>query len=285
MEIIFSKDIGFCFGVKRAVKIVEDLIKESEGPFWLLEPIVHNEKVMGKFKKAGVRLVTSLEEIDKGVLIISAHGEKTEVYRRAKEKGLKIVDTTCPLVTGAQNLAKKFQSLGYQSFIAGDKNHKEVTGILEATDKKAIVISKAKDFSKVKIEKPTVLISQTTQSLRNIKEIFKELKKKDKKAKFLNTLCPTCQNRQKEIKELAKKADLVLVVGSKSSANTKRLFEIARNKNKNSFLVEGVNDLNKSAIAERKRIAITSGTSTPDWIIDEVVEKIKTYEKDNPEKN
>ena len=85
--------------------------------------------------------------------------------------------------------------------------------------------------------------------------------------------------------ELAKKADLVLVVGSKSSANTKRLFEIARNKNKNSFLVEGVNDLNKSAIAERKRIAITSGTSTPDWIIDEVVEKIKTYEKDNPEKN
>jgi 4-hydroxy-3-methylbut-2-enyl diphosphate reductase len=283
MKIIFSKDIGFCFGVKRAVKIVENLIKESEGPFWLLEPIVHNERVMGKLKKEGVRLVTSLKEIDKGVLVISAHGEKIEIYRKAKEKGLKIVDTTCPLVTNAQNLAKKFQGLGYQIFIAGDKKHKEVTGIWEATNKKAIIISKAKDFSRVKIEKPTVLISQTTQSLNNIKKIFKELKKKDKKAKFLNTLCPTCQKRQKEIKELAKKADLILIIGSKSSANTKRLWEIA--KNKNSFLVEGEKDLDKSIIGKRKIIAITSGTSTPNWIINEVVEKIKTYEKDNTEKN
>jgi len=277
MKIILVPKIGFCFGVKRAIDISVETFKKKPRPCQVLGPLVHNEFVIKRLKRQGVKFINSLNEAQKGTIIIPAHGEDPKVLEKIKKIGLGLVDATCPLVTKVQNLAKIINNKRYQVIIIGDRNHKEVKSIQAAINGKGIIISDAKEIPRLKIKgKSAGVLTQTTQNPEKVKNILTKLKNKFKNLKFYNTLCPTIQNYQKEVEKLAPKVDLMLIIGSRTSANTKRLAEIIKSLGKKVYHIEGVSQLKKEWFNGIKKVGIAGGTSTPDWIIKDVIKKLKT---------
>lgn len=278
MKIILVPKTGFCFGVKRAFDMSLKALRKNPKPCQVLGPLVHNEYVVAELKNKGIKFVNLLNEIKKGTVIIPAHGEDPKILKKIDKLGLKIVDATCPLVKKVQNLAKILQNKDYQIIIVGDNNHKEVKSIQAAINRKGFVIENEKNILKLKCgRKPLAVISQTTQNPERVGKIIKKLKNKFKKVKFYNTLCPTVLNYQKEAKKLALKTDLLLIIGSKTSANTKRLVEIAKTSKKTVYYVENAKQLRKKWFTGIQKIGIATGTSTPDWLVKEVIKKIKSY--------
>lgn len=277
MEIILVPKIGFCFGVKRAVDISLEALKEKPKPCQALGPLVHNEFVIEKLKKSGIKFINSLNEAKKGTIIIPAHGEDPKVLEKIRKMGLEMINTTCPLVTRVQNLAKEFQERGYQVIIIGDKDHKEVKSIQAVIKGEGIIIDNEKELPRLRIKnKPVAVIVQTTQNLARVEKILKKLRKRFKNLEFHNTLCSTVQNYQKEVKKLAPKVDLMLIIGSKTSANTKRLVEIAETSGKLVYYIESAAQLRKNWPPGIKKIGVASGTSTPNWLIEDIIKKLKT---------
>ena len=282
MEIILVPKIGFCFGVKRAVNISRESLKKNPKPCQVLGPLVHNEFVIEKLKEAGVKFINSLDEAKGGTVVIPAHGEDPKVLEKIKKIGHKMIDATCPLVTRVQDLAKELQKKGRQIIIIGDKGHKEVRSIQAVIKKEGIIINSENDIIKLRVEKkPVAVIVQTTQNPKRIKKILEKLKKKFKNLEFYNTLCPTVQSYQKEVRKLTPKVDLMLIVGSKTSANTQRLAEIANNNGKLAHHIESVAQLKKEWFEGIKKVGIAGGTSTPKWLIKGVIQKLKSYGKNN----
>ena len=270
MKIIFAKNIGFCSGVKRAVTITEVSLKKGPKPVQFLGELVHNENVLEYFLKKGVKFAKKLPTAKKGTLIIQAHG-RPPLPTLPK---ITIKDATCPLVKIAQLAAKTFHQQGYQVIILGDKKHSEVIGIKGHTNKKALVVKNEKEANGLPHIKKAALVAQTTQNRETFKKTLEVLKKKVKDLKWSNTICPEVSARQKEIEKILKNCDGVLVIGSKLSANTKRLAEKAREMNKTLIWINSLKEL-KSRILQIKcrKLGVISGTSTPNWEID----KIKKY--------
>jgi len=278
MKIILAPKIGFCFGVRRAFNMSLEALNKKPKPCQVLGPLVHNELVIEKLKKKGIKFIDSLNKAKKGTIIIPAHGEDPKVLEKIKKMGLEMIDTTCPLVKKVQDLAKNLQKKGYQVIIIGDKKHKEVRSIQATIKGKGIIVESEKDFPKLKIKNKSVaVIVQTTQNLERVGKILRELKKKFKNLKFYNTLCPTVLYYQKEVLELTPKVDSLLIVGSKTSANTKRLVEIAKTSGKPVYHVENASQLRKKWLLGVNKIGIAGGTSTPDWLIEEVVKQLKSH--------
>jgi len=232
VKIIFAKNLGFCFGVKRALNIVENSIKNDPKPIYILGEIVHNEKLIQKLKKEGVKFVFSPKEVKKGTLIIRAHGFPP--FKVSKEAILR--DATCPFVKRVQNLAYNLSKNGYQVVIFGKKDHPEVIGISAFAKNKALIIENKSQAKKLPKSKKIALISQTTSNEEKFSEILEILKNKAKELKYFNTICPEIKLRQRELKEILKKAKAVLVIGSKLSSNTQNLAKIVKNSGKKTFL-------------------------------------------------
>jgi len=276
MKVIFAKHVGFCWGVKRAITIAEKSLKEDPKPIQFLGPLVHNEKVIERLKRLGGKFIplSNLESgIKSGTLTLRAHGEIVDLKKT--EKKIIIRDTTCPLVKNAQLTAQNLFKDGYQVIIIGERGHPEVKGIKGHTEGKALVIeneSRAKSLPK---SKKMGVVSQTTQDLNKVNEILKILKNKAKKFKWVNTVCPEVVFRQKELSEISKKADGILVIGSRSSANTRRLAEIAKKVKKPIWWINSLAKLKKINFKDVSSLGVVSGTSTPDWEI----RKIKKYLK------
>jgi len=272
MKIIFAKYIGFCSGVKRAIAIAEKSLREDPKPIQFLGPLVHNEKVIEELKKKGGKIITNLKEIKSGTLILRAHGEILN-SKRTKTKKIIIRDSACPLVKRVQNAANFLFKQGYQVIIIGDKNHPETKGIKGCIKNRAIIIEndfQAKNLPKLK---KIGTVSQTTQNLNKVNRILKILKNKAEEFKWVNTLCPEVIFRQKELSKISKKADGILVIGSRSSANTKRLVEIAKETRKPVWWLNSLEELKKINFEGISSLGVVSGTSAPDWEI----EKIKEY--------
>ena len=175
MRIILVPKIGFCFGVKRAVDMCLKALKEKPRPCQVLGPLVHNEIVIEKLKKQGVKFIDSLEEASEGTIIIPAHGEEPKVFRKIQKMGYKVIDATCPLVTRVQILVKDLQKKGNQIIILGEKNHKEVQSIQAAIEGKGIIIEDKEEVKNFRPKRNISVVAQTTQNLERIKEILKEL--------------------------------------------------------------------------------------------------------------
>jgi 4-hydroxy-3-methylbut-2-enyl diphosphate reductase len=274
MKLTFAKNIGFCSGVKRAIFIAKTSLKEDPKPIYFLGKIVHNEKVIESFEKDGVKFISDPKEAKQGTLIIQAHGFPPF----SPQKGVRIRDATCPLVKKVQTIAKQFLKRGYKVIIIGEKNHPEVKGIQGAIKNKGIVVENEKDAKKLEKFEKIGAVSQTTQEEGKVKKILKILKKKAKEIEFVNTICPEVQKRQKELKEILKKADAILVIGSKLSANTTRLFEIAKESKKKVFWVNDLKELKKEDLKKIKNLGIVSGTSAPDWEIEKIKNWLKNYD-------
>lgn len=272
MKIICAKNIGFCSGVRRAISIAEKSIKTDKKPIQFLGSLVHNEKVNEEFEKRGIKFINDLKKAKPGTVIIRAHG----ILPLAKNINKKITlrDATCPLVKRSQLIAEDLSKNGYQVIIIGDKNHSETEGIKGYTKNTAIIVENEKQIKNLPKFNKIGVIAQTTQSLENVNKILKELKKKTKHIKYINTLCPEVINRQKEIPLILKKVDAILVIGSKDSANTKRLAELAEKNKKTVWMINSAEELTEIDFRRIKKIGVMSGTSTPDWIIKSVIKAL-----------
>ncbi len=272
MKIIFAKNIGFCSGVKRAIVIAEKSLKEDLKPIQFLGPLVHNEKVIEKLKNKGGKFVSNFKKIKSGTLILRAHGEILN-FKKLKKKKILIRDTTCPLVKRAQNVAYTLFKQEYKVIIIGDKKHSETKGIKEYIKNQAIIIENEKEAKRLPKFKKIGVLAQTTQNLDRVNQILKILKNKTKKFKWVNTICSEVLIRQKELSEILKKVNGVLIIGSHSSANTKRLVEIVKNSKKPIWWINSLKELKKISFKNLSILGVVSGTSTPDYEI----KKIKKY--------
>jgi 4-hydroxy-3-methylbut-2-enyl diphosphate reductase len=276
LKIAVGRHSGFCFGVKRAYDLACVNSKDCDR-LYILGKLVHNSDVCEDLEKKGIIEIKSLREAKEGTIISTAHGIGPSLYKEASKRGLKIIDTTCPKVMKAQRLAKNYSEKGHTVIIFGDKNHQEVKSIREWSECKANIICGLAEAKKIKIDqkKKYCLISQTTQNVCEFKNISSFLRKSAKNFIYFNTICDSTDDRQGEIRELAKKNNAVLVIGGRDSANSKRLYEIAKEINKNSHFIESEKQLKKSWLADAKKIAVSAGASTPEWMIRRVVDKIR----------
>ena len=283
MEIYLSRYAGFCSGVARAYQLVSSLnMNSAKSPVYILGHLVHNEDVVKKVKEKGIREISRKEFFNDqskkiGTLIITAHGVEPNIYQLAKKRKIEVLDTTCPKVIKVQKLAQSFAKRNYEIVLVGDKNHNEVEGINAWGNGKAKIISSEDDFGKIKFleDKKIVVLSQTTQSEDFFQKVAQLVKQEFPQARILSTLCDATHKRQEEIKKLARKSDVVIIIGSKTSANSRRLFEIASLINSQSYFISNAQGINKRWFSQAKKITVTAGASTPDWIIKDVINKLK----------
>lgn len=278
MEILLAEDMGFCFGVKRAIKIARDKRKETENNIYTLGSIIHNPQVVEKLKEEGIVPVGNLDEVTNGYVVISSHGVSPLVQDEIKNRGLKSIDATCPLVKRVQEKAMELVMEGYEVFVIGEKEHLEVQGIVGYTGGKIKVINPEENIE-FKEKDRVGLVAQTTQTMKSLEDAILKILPKVKELKVFNTICEVTNKRQKEIKKLAKMADIMIVIGGRKSANTKRLAAIAKDEGCETYHVEEVKDINEDWFLGKNKVSITAGASTPDWIIKEVIDRLNLIAK------
>ena len=281
MNIIVAKSAGYCFGVRDAVNIAYETA-EKYGNVYMLGDIVHNEKVVADLEKVGAKVVQNLSEVPKdSPVLFRAHGTKTDIWKEAKNKNLKIIDATCPLVHEIHHEVKKLESEKRQIIIIGDHGHDEVVAIADqVTKRKPIIISNPEEAKELRRYKRAGIVSQSTQMIENLQDIMDVLLQKVYDLRFVNTICfPTKRNHER-IKELSMNCDVMIVIGSFTSANSKRLTELAVERNDKSYQVTGKEDLKKEWFYNVKNVGISAGASTPDYLIEEVKEQIKEFERE-----
>ncbi|MCJ7579826.1 MAG: 4-hydroxy-3-methylbut-2-enyl diphosphate reductase [Candidatus Aminicenantes bacterium] len=269
-KVILAKNSGFCFGVKRAI----DLALKTKEKVFTLGPLIHNPQVIMQLEQEGIVAIDSIDDIERGgKIIIRAHGIPRSVISRAKKKKISVIDATCPFVQNVQQIAESLSNEGYQVVIIGEANHPEIIGIADRV-KNPIIIEDISEVSEIGRFEKIGVVAQTTQSEENYKKIIHELKKHSKKIKIFNTICSATKKNQDAAKELAKKSNLMIVVGGYNSGNTRRLAklcsEIVETKH-----IEIADELKSEWFEKKEIIGVTGGASTPDWIIREVIESIE----------
>ncbi|MBI4707098.1 MAG: 4-hydroxy-3-methylbut-2-enyl diphosphate reductase [Candidatus Omnitrophica bacterium] len=278
MQINLAKSAGFCFGVKRALKIALDTAKLDKS-VCMLGDIVHNEEVVKLITKSGIRKVKRLGRGKGKTLIIRAHGTCKKTLLKAKKLGYKVIDATCPMVKETHKIAKSAEKKGFRVIIIGDKNHDEVHGIAGQLGKKAIIIDGSEDTlldNIAKIEKACVVV-QSTQNLDKVEETMKIIRSKVKNVKFYNTICRPTTIKQDEIKKMPLDNEMMIIIGSRNSANTKRLFEISKRLNKKSYWIDSKNEIKKGWFKNVRSVGITAGASTPEPVIKAIINHIRNY--------
>ena len=274
MEILVAKNAGFCFGVKRAINMAEDCTMDGKGCIHTLGPIIHNPQVVEELEKKGISAVNAVEDVDSGAIIIRSHGVTLQEMEIVKGKGLKIVDATCPFVKKTHEYVELLTKEGYSIVVVGDKEHPEVKGILSYGGKDIIAAGSVDELMGMPRRKKIGIVAQTTQSIQNLQAIVAFCVARASEIKIFNTICNATSVRQDESTKLAAQVDCMIVVGGKNSANTKRLADICRNIQPKTYHIETADELNQIRFNGAKKVGITAGASTPNWIIEKVIEAV-----------
>lgn len=273
MHITVARHAGYCFGVRDAVTIALDAAKQYDGVY-MLGHVVHNEEVVRNLDEVGAKVVRNLDDVEEKPLLFRAHGTPIEVWEEAKRRNLQIIDATCPLVTQIHHEVEELEAEGRQIIIIGDHGHDEVVGITSHV-KAPIVVSKPEEVDSLRKMRKVGVVSQSTQTTENVQAILAKLITKAIDIRFINTICfPTKQN-QSEVRDLAITNEVVIIVGSFTSANTKRLSQIAQSLNPRSYQVASSHDLKPEWFEGVNTVGVTAGASTPDHLIDGVVQAIQ----------
>ncbi len=288
MQVIVAKTAGFCFGVKRAVERVYEQIENrekhsSELPIYTYGPIIHNEEVVRDLEQKGVQVLNTEEElasVEKGIVIIRAHGVSTKMYDLLDRDGITVVDATCPFVKKIHRLVREQEALGRYIIITGNKNHPEVEGIRSCCQKDAIILETAEEAENFTLDSgiPVSIVSQTTFNYNKFKELVEIISKKGYDIIVLNTICNATQERQKEAAEIAREVDAMIVIGGRHSSNTQKLYEICRKECKNTYYIQTLVDLDLDVLKSMGSVGITAGASTPNNIIEEVHTNVRRDE-------
>ncbi|MBC8473903.1 MAG: 4-hydroxy-3-methylbut-2-enyl diphosphate reductase [Candidatus Omnitrophica bacterium] len=292
MRVRVANHSGFCFGVKRAIKIAEKTLASSKGSknIYSLGSIIHNPQVVGALSKKGLKVIKDIIDARSGTIIISSHGAPIEIVNKIKKKKLALVDATCPFVKNAHNIVKDLKSKGYDVIVIGDKKHPEVKALLSLTGNRGttprtkspilvrgarkLAFGQTRNHAEAK-NKRIAFVSQTTQSKDNyLRGIFDILKEDFSEARIFNTICSDTAQRQALAKKFLKECDVMMVVGGKDSANTRRLYQICRESGVDSHHIETEKEIKKKWFFKKRSCGVVSGASTPDEMVKKVTKKI-----------
>lgn len=276
--VIMAKEVGFCFGVKRAINLTKQALDER-GDVFILGDLIHNKRVTDELEGRGLRKVDDFAgENSGGTMVIRAHGLPKVKIAEAQGRGLNVVDATCPIVLRAQEAAQSLEQRGCQVVIVGDKNHAEIKGIIGALENPVIVINSVEALREAKANRQLLrkvgVIFQTTLALELCHSIVNEMLMMCKEIQIINTICRPVQNRQDDAVELASKVELMIVVGSRTSANTMELTELCRHYNSNTVHVQNADELPLERFETCQVVGIASGLSTPEDLVDAVRVKV-----------
>ena len=274
MEVILAKSAGFCFGVKRAVETVYEQTG-TENRIYTYGPIIHNEEVVKDLESKGVTVLEGeedLRKLDKGTVVIRSHGVSREICEMIEKKGLTCVDATCPFVKRIHRIVEKESGEGRRIIIIGNPGHPEVEGIMGWSHTPAAVIESAEEAEKFTClpGEKLCLVSQTTFNYNKFKELVEIFQKKGYNINIVNTICNATEERQTEAREIADKVDAMIVIGGKHSSNTRKLYEICRERCKSTYLIQTLDDLHLELPETAALVGITAGASTPNNRIEEV---------------
>ena len=276
-KVIMAKEVGFCFGVKRAINLTKQALDERDDVF-ILGDLVHNKRVTDELEGRGLRKVEDYQGESSGTMVIRAHGLPQIKIAEARERGLEVVDATCPIVLRAQEAAQMLERDGYQVVIIGDQHHAEIKGIIGALENEALVVSTIEELhaakDSYKLLRKIGVIFQTTLALELCHAMVNEMLMMCKEIRIINTICRPVQNRQDDAIEIAAKVDLMLVVGSRTSANTMELAALCRHYNPNTIHVQSADELPTDALARCEIVGIASGLSTPEDLVEAVRDKV-----------
>jgi 4-hydroxy-3-methylbut-2-en-1-yl diphosphate reductase len=275
IQIFFAKELGFCWGVERAINLAAQAKNDHPGDVTILKEIVHNRQVVDFFKKKGVSQAQSLDRIDSGTLVISAHGLSPKLKKQALAKGLRIVDTTCPLVENVHIFTRQLINDGYKVILYGEPEHDEVMGVMGIDGQNIHLLAEYDDIDKLpKFAGKVALITQTTRGVRAFEQVCARMKEIYPDIKIVNTICDATDKRQHAIHDLAPNMDMVLVIGSVSSGNSHRLRDIARQHCGKAYLIDSPEDIDWSWFDNCRKVGITAGASTPSFSVEQILKAL-----------
>lgn len=281
MDILLANPRGFCAGVDRAIIIVEQALEKFGAPIYVRHEVVHNKYVVDELKAKGAIFVDDLEDVPTGnTLIFSAHGVSKEVRVEAEQRGLRVFDATCPLVTKVHIEVAKMRAADKEIVMIGHKGHPEVEGTMGQSEGGMHLVETPEDVANLVVKDPTKLayVTQTTLSIDDAATIVSALKLRfpEISAPKSDSICYATQNRQDAIKVMAKDCDLVIVVGSPNSSNSNRLREVAQNQGAEAYMVDNASYLDPAWVVGKKRIGVSAGASAPEILIKEVIAKLES---------
>jgi 4-hydroxy-3-methylbut-2-enyl diphosphate reductase len=287
MKVIVAEKCGFCPGVQNAISMAEKILAE-EKDVYSLGPIIHNKDMVERLAKAGLKTVDTVEEIQSvhrtpygGTVLIRSHGASPEQIIKLKERGLNIVDATCVLVKRLQHIAEGLAKDGYKVVIIGDESHPEVQGVVGCA-KDAVVIADEKDLHKLPKNGKLGVVCQTTQSPEHFSRMLGAIARAGfNELRAINTLCKEAIERQESAVQLCKQVDIMFVIGGLASANTRRLAELCKKYNSQTFHLQNWDEFDRSVVFGKNIAGVTAGASTPQWVIAEFVENLKAFDAGN----
>jgi 4-hydroxy-3-methylbut-2-enyl diphosphate reductase len=276
MEIVLAESLGFCMGVKRAVDMAYRAIEKADGrQVVTLGPLIHNSQEIERLAKDGISVTDETALPENSTVIIRAHGVAPQAYEALKSRGLKIMDGTCPYVHYSQRKALELYEAGYTVVIAGDRNHPEIKGILGHINDDAYIVKSVEEAQSLPDFDRVGTIAQTTISPQKYQAILDVLGAKSRELKVGETICDATEENQKAIRELSAEVEMLYVIGGRHSANSNKLVETAREKCPRATLIETADEINVEDLRGAGRVGVSAGASTPDWMIERVVERLR----------
>jgi small subunit ribosomal protein S1 len=275
MEIFLADKAGFCFGVKRAINTAYEAAGKKR--VYCFGPLIHNPQEVDRLRRAGIETIDDFSILQPGdSLVIRSHGVPPRILAEARDRGLTIIDLTCPFVGKAQRDAESLSQEGYQVIVVGEKKHPEVQSILGYAGEDSVVVETVEDVDGINFRSRIGIVAQTTQSYSNFSEIVLKLLRLSKELKVFNTICSSTKERQEAARVLARQVDVMLVVGGRNSANTTRLASLCRQEGKPTYHIEVADEIRPEWLADITSVGVTAGASTPAWVVEGVLEKLRT---------
>jgi len=276
-EVRVASNAGFCFGVERAIELAVSAVEEGPGPVYTLGPIIHNPQVVEHLREKGLMMAKSLEEIQKGAVIIRSHGAPKGVIEEASSRNLKVIDATCPLVNRLKDRVMDLVGEGYKVVIVGDSDHPEVSAILSFAGPQCLAVKNVEELPNCEnLTGKVGLVAQTTQSLKNLQEVASHLVVICSEIRVYQTTCHSTNTRSAEARKMAREVDVMVVVGGKNSSNTRRLADAAAEEGATTYHIESAEELAQLDIPKNCVFGVTAGASTPSWVIEEVVAALQS---------
>ena len=275
-----AKTAGFCFGVERAVRYAEEMVSRDAGPFYSFGPVVHNESVIEELRGKGLQVIRSEEELDHlppGKVLIRAHGISKALEEKLKDSHFEVIDATCPFVKKIHRTVLEASEKGDRILIVGDPDHPEVQGILGWCNGPSFVLKDEEMISEIPFSpsEPVTIVVQTTYQMKKFKKILEILLRLGYSMTIANTICSATRERQEEAEKLASHSDVMLVIGSPTSSNSRKLYEICKKQCDHTYFIQNKNDVESEWFCNVKCVGITAGASTPRKIIEEVQNDVR----------
>jgi 4-hydroxy-3-methylbut-2-enyl diphosphate reductase len=271
MKIELAESYGFCFGVKRAIKIAEENRNSAT-----YGPLIHNANEIARLKNDfNVALSENIDTFEAGdTAVIRTHGIPKEELAVLNDREVNVVDATCPYVTKPQQIVEEMSAQGYDIIIFGDETHPEIKGVKSYASANVYVVNSADEIGRLRLREKIATVAQTTRKIDDYRKIIGKLMESHKEVRVFNTICNATFDNQDAVRSLAQKADVMIVIGGKNSSNTKQLHAISKEYCPDSYHIESEEDLNAAWFETKDLCGISAGASTPDWIIDAVIQKI-----------